>query len=187
MRIQSRFGYKILNNIDLTANMTLQSQFMPNYPTNSNDFVSNFMAPFDANFSLGFNYKRSGKNWNLSLFFAPLSSYNYKFVRYSRLASRYGIRNGRQHKEDFGTQIQPTFSATIFMNVSYSSRLEFYTNYARAYFNWENTFTMNINKYLKTTLFMHGRFDDSSRGLYSDSYGYWQFKEYMSLGLTYSW
>lgn len=187
MRIQSRFGYKILNNIDLTANMTLQSQFMPNYPTNSNDFVSNFMAPFDANFSLGFNYKRSGKNWNLSLFFAPLSSYNYKFVRYSRLASRYGIRNGRQHKEDFGTQIQPTFSATIFKNVSYSSRLEFYTNYARAYFNWENTFTMNINKYLKTTLFMHGRFDDSSRGLYSDSYGYWQFKEYMSLGLTYSW
>lgn len=187
LRLDSKFGYKILNNVNLSAKMTLQTQSMPNYPTNTRDFVSNFMAPFDANFSVGLDYKRSGKNWNLSVYFAPLSAYNYKFVRYGYLASRYGIRVGRQHKEDFGTQIQPTFNATICKNVTLNSRMEYYTNYSRAYFNWENTFKMKINKYLDATLFMHGRFDDSSRGLYSDSYGYWQFKEYMTLGLTYSW
>ncbi len=187
LRLDSKFGYKIMNNVNLSAKMTLQTQSMPNYPTNTRDFVSNFMAPFDANFSVGLDYKRSGKKWDLSVYFAPLSSYNYKFVRYGYLASRYGIREGRQHKEDFGTQIQPTLNATLCKNVTLYSRMEFYTNYSRAYFNWENTFKMKINKYLDATLFMHGRFDDSSRGLYSDSYGYWQLKEYMSLGLTYSW
>ena len=187
LRLESKFGYKILNNVNLSAKMTLETQSMPNYPTNTRDFVSNFMAPFGANFSVGLDYNRSGKKWNLSVYFAPLSSYNYKFVRYGYLASRYGIRQGRQHKEDFGTQIQPTFNATVCKNVTMSTRMEFYTNYSRAYFNLENTFKMKINKYLDATLFLHGRFDDSSRGLYSDSYGYWQFKEYMSLGLTYSW
>lgn len=187
LRLKSRFGYKMIKNVDLTVDMECKTQSMPNYPTNKNDFISNFMAPFDASFSLGLNYKRSGKKWNLSVFFAPLSSYNYKFVRYGYLASRYGIRQGRQHKEDFGTQVKPSFSATLFKNVKYTTNMEFYTTYSRAYFNWENTFTMNINKYLKTTLFLHGRFDDSARRLYSDSYGYWQLKEYMSLGLTYSW
>lgn len=187
LRLKSRFGYKILNNIDFTVDMSLQTQSMPSYPTNNPDFVSNFMAPFDANFSVGLNYKRSGKNWNLSLYFAPLSAYNYKFVRYDKLASRFGIRQGRHHKEDFGTQIKPSFNATIMKNVTLTSNMEFYTNYSRAYFNWENTIKMRINKYLESTLFMHGRFDDSSRGLYSESYGYWQLKEYMSLGITYSW
>ena len=187
LRLETKFGYKIMKNVDLSAKMTMQTQFMPNYPTNEYDFVSNFMAPFEANFSLGFDYKRNGKNWDLSVFFAPLSSYNYKFVRYSYLAERYGISPSRQHKEDFGTQIRPTFNINLFKNISWNARLEFYTNYARAYFNWENTITMSINKYLKTTLFIHGRFDDSSPGLYSESHGYWQIKEYMSLSVTYTW
>ena len=187
LRLESKFGYKIFNNINLSAKMTLQTQSMPSYPTNNPDFISNFMAPFDANFSVGLDYKRSGNGWNLSVYFAPLSSYNYRFVRYGELTSRFGIRAGRHHKEDFGTQIQPTFNATIMKNVTLNSRMEFYTNYSRAYFNWENTIKMKINKYLETTLFMHGRFDDSSRGLYSESYGYWQFKEYFALGLSYTW
>lgn len=187
LRIETKFGYKIIKNVDLTAKMTMQTQFMPNYPVNSNDFVSNFMAPFEANFSLGFDYKRNGKKWDLSVFFAPLSSYNYKFVRYGYLVERYGIKSGRHHLENFGTQLLPTFNATLLENVKWSARLEFYTDYRRSYFNWENTFTMKINRYLNTTLFLHGRFDDSSPGLYSESHGYWQLKEYMSLGVTYSW
>lgn len=187
LRLESTLGYKIATNLDLTAKMQLQTQSMPSYPTNSDDFVSNFMAPFDANFSLGFNYKRSGNNWNLSLFFAPLSAYNYKFVRYGHLASRYGMREGRQHREDFGTQVKPYMTAKLFKTVNWTSNMEFYTNYSRAYFNWENTFSVNLNRYFTATLFLHNRFDDSSVGLYSDDYGYWQIKEYMTLGLSYTW
>lgn len=187
LRLESKLGYKIAKNLDATINLKMSTQAMPSYPTNSRDFVSNFMAPFDATFSLGVDYKRSGKNWNMSLYFAPLSSYNYKFVRYSHLATRFGIREGRQHKEDFGTQVVLKPNATIFENLSWSSRMEFYTNYSRAFFEWENTFSMKLNKYFNVQLFLHSRFDDSAPGLYCEDYGYWQLKEYMTLGLTYSW
>lgn len=187
LRLQSNLGYNIVKNLDLSLDVKMQTQMMPSYPTNAPDFVSNFMAPFDASFSLGFNYSRSGKRWNASLFFAPLSSYNYKFVRHSELASRFGIKEGRQHKEDFGTKLILKPNATLFKNVTWNARLEFYSTYSRTFFEWENTINMQINRYLNATLFLHSRFDDSAPGLYSDSYGYWQLKEYMTLGITYKW
>ncbi len=187
LRLQSNLGYNILKNLDLSLDVKLQTQMMPSYPANSPDFVSNFMAPFDASFSLGFNYNRSGKNWNATLFFAPLSSYNYKFVRHSDLASRFGIKEGRQHKEDFGTKLIFKPNVNLFKNVTWNARMEFYSTYSRTFFEWENTINMQVNRYLKATLLLHSRFDDSAPGLYSDSYGYWQLKEYMTLGVTYQW
>ncbi len=187
LRLESKLGYKIIKNLSATINFWMQTQSMPSYPTNSRDFVSNFMAPFDANFSVGIDYSRSGKNWNMSIYLAPLSSYNYRFVRYAHLASRFGIREGRQHKEDFGSQIVITPNATIVKNLTWSARVEYYSNYSRAYVSAESNFTMRLSKYLKATLALYARFDDSAPGLYSDDFGYWQFKEFSTLGLTYTW
>lgn len=188
LRIESTFGYKLVKNLDLSAKMKLESQSLPNYPTNSRDFVSNFMAPFDANFSIGLNYKPSWEKFRFELYVAPLSAYNYRFVRYGNLASRYGIRAGRHHKEDFGTQVVVTVpSQRIFGIVDWYSRAEYYTNYARAFFQWENKFDISLNRYLTASLSVHARFDDSAPGLYDDEYGYWQIKEFMTLGVTYSW
>ena len=188
LRIESTFGYKLVKNLDLTVKMKLESQSLPNYPVNTPDFVSNFMAPFDANFSLGLNYKPSIWGFNPEIFFAPLSAYNYKFVRYGDLVSRYGIRDGRHHKEDFGTQLIVTIpTVKIFKIVNFWSRGEFYTNYARAFFQLETKFDVMLNKYFKASLNMHARFDDSAPGLYDNEYGYWQIKELMTFGLTYTW
>ena len=188
LRIESTFGYKLVKNLDLSAKMKLESQSLPNYPTNSPDFVSNFMAPFDANFSVGLNYKPTWEKFRFELYVAPLSAYNYKFVRYGDLASRYGIRQGRHHKEDFGTQVVLTVpTQKIFKIVDWYSRAEYYTNYSRAFFQWENKFDISLNRYLTASLSLHARFDDSAPGLYDDEYGYWQIKEFMTLGVTYSW
>ena len=188
LRIESTFGYKLVKNLDLAAKMKLESQSLPNYPTNSHDFVSKFMAPFDANFSVGLNYKPTWKKFRCEIYFAPLSAYNYRFVRYGNLTSRYGIRSGRHHKEDFGTQLVVTVpTLRIFGIVDWYSRAEYYTNYARAFFQWENKFDVSLNRYLTASLSVHARFDDSAPGLYDDEYGYWQIKEFMTLGITYSW
>ncbi|MBQ3243475.1 MAG: DUF3078 domain-containing protein [Bacteroidaceae bacterium] len=188
LRIESTFGYKLVKNLDLSAKMKLESQSLPNYPTNSPDFVSNFMAPFDANFSVGLNYKPTWEKFRFELYVAPLSAYNYKFVRYGDLAGRYGIRQGRHHKEDFGTQVVLTVpTQKIFKIVDWHSRAEYYTNYSRAFFQWENKFDISLNRYLTASLSLHARFDDSAPGLYDDEYGYWQIKEFMTLGVTYSW
>lgn len=188
LRIESTLGYKMVKNLDITMKVKLESQSLPNYPTNNPDFVSNFMAPFDANFSVGINYKPTWKKFRMEIFCAPLSAYNYRFVRYGDLISRYGIRKGRHHKEDFGTQFIVTVPRQKIMKlVEWYSRAELYTNYARTFFQWENSFDVSLNRYLTASLSLHARFDDSAPRLYDDEYGYWQIKELMTLGVTYSW
>lgn len=187
LRLESNLGYKIINNLDVSCNFKMQTQSMPSYPANSDVFVSNFMAPFDASFSLGLKYVTSGKNWNIDLFVAPLSSYNYRFVRYQHLVDRFGMPDGKKHRHDYGTQIVFKPNVTLMTNITWSSRLEFYTNYARTFFEWENHFKFKINRYFDTNLLLHTRFDDNARGLYDSTLGFWQLKEYFTLGVSYSW
>ena len=188
LRIESNLGYKLIKNLDATVKVKLESQSMPSYYTNSHDFASNFMAPFDANFSVGLNYKPTIKKIRLEIFFAPLSAYNYRFVRYGKLTSRYGIRAGRHHKEDFGTQLMITVPRQkISQLVNWYSKAEFYSNYARTFFQWENKFEVSLNRYLTASLNLYARFDDSAPRLKDEEFGYWQLKEFMTLGVTYSW
>ncbi len=188
LRLESTLGYKLIKNFDITAKSKLETQMLPNYPSNSYNFVSKFMAPFDATFSVGVNYKPQWKNISLSVFLAPLSAYNYKFVRYDNLVSRYGIKEGRHHREDFGTQLVVEVpSATFFKILNWWSRAEFYTNYARSFFSWENKFDIKLTRYFSVSMLVHTRFDDSSPGLKDKKHGYWQLKEYMTMGFTYSW
>lgn len=188
LRLESTFGYKLVNKLDLTVKSKLETQSLPNYPTNSYDFVSKFMAPFDATFSVGLNYKPTWKNFSLTVFLAPLSAYNYRFVRYDHLVSRYGIRETRHHREDFGTQLVVEVPTATFFNIlQWWSRAEFYTNYARSFFSWENRFDIKLNRYFSVSMLVNTRFDDSSPGLKDEKYGYFQLKEYMTLGFSYSW
>ena len=188
LRIESNLGYKIVKNLDVTVKVKLESQSMPSYYTNSHDFASNFMAPFDANFSLGINYKPTLKKIRVEIFCAPLSAYNYRFVRYGKLISRYGIRAGRHHKEDLGTQLMITVPRQkISQLVNWYSKAEFYSNYARTFFQWENKFDVSLNRYLTASLNLYARFDDSAPRLKDEEFGYWQLKEFMTLGVTYSW
>lgn len=188
IRLESTFGYKMVKNLDVAAKMKLETQSLPNYPTNSPDFVSNFMAPFDANFSIGLNYKPTWEKFKLEVYFAPLSAYNYRFVRHGSLASRYGISEGRYHKEDFGTQVVVTVpTVRLFKIIDFWSRAEYYTNYSRSFFQFETKFDFVVNKYFSASLMFHTRFDDSAVGLKDDDLGYWQIKEFLTLGVTYAW
>ena len=51
---------------------------------------------------------------------------------------------------------------------------------------WENTFSFNFNKYISAKLFLYPRFDDSSINYRSEGGSYFMFKEWLSLGLDYS-
>jgi hypothetical protein len=48
---------------------------------------------------------------------------------------------------------------------------------------WENTLTFQFNRYISTNLFIYPRFDDSEE---KTTNTYWQLKEYLSVGFTYS-
>lgn len=188
LKLETTVGYRLVKNLDIAARMALETQMLASYPVNTPDYVSNFMAPFDANFSIGLNFKPKWRNFAIEVYFAPLSAYNYKFVRHGELVTRYGIREGRHHLEDFGTQLIVTVpTVKLFKIVDFWTKAEYYTNYVRSFFQMETKFDIALTKYFSASLSMHARFDDSAPGLYDEDYGYWQFKELMTLGLTYSW
>jgi hypothetical protein len=188
LRIESTFGYKLVKNLDVAAKMKLETQSLPYYPVNQKNFTSNFFAPFDANASIGLNYKPSIGNFNFEIYVAPLSAFNYKYVRFSDIALNYGIEAGRKYKMDYGTQVVITIpTVRIFKIVDFWTRAEYYTDYHRAFFQWETKFDLALTKYFRASLMLHARFDDSAPGLKDENFGYWQFKELMTFGVSYAW
>ena len=193
LRLESTFGYKIVKSLDLAAKLKVESQMLPNYPVNTHDFISNCLAPLDANASIGFNFKPNLGNFKLEVFLAPLSAYNFRYVHYNRLAGSLGINDdngfdlGRgRARQDFGTQLVvtvPTYQLTSFLDVY--SRLEYYTNYHRAFFQWETKFNVALSKYFTASLMLNARFDDSVN--MHDEWKFWQLKELFTLGVAYAW
>ena len=188
LRFTSKLNYKGMKNFYYTVQAQVWTQFLPFYDANQTNYRSNFMAPFNANFSFGIDFKPTISKGSLSVYLAPLSAYNYRFVRYGDLAvAHYGIRKGRHHYEDFGTKLEVNATLKLLKNFTWKTRFYYYTTYARVEHDWENTFSFSFNKYISAEMFIHSRFDDKARSLRSDDYGYWQLYQNMMLGLSYTW
>ena len=188
LRFTSKLNYKGMKNFYYTVQAQVWTQFLPFYDANQTNYRSNFMAPFNANFSFGIDFKPTISKGSLSVYLAPLSAYNYRFVRYGDLAvAHYGIREGRHHYEDFGTKLEVNATLKLLKNFTWKTRFYYYTTYARVEHDWENTFSFSFNKYISAEMFIHSRFDDKARSLRSDDYGYWQLYQNMMLGLSYTW
>ncbi|MBR2318437.1 MAG: DUF3078 domain-containing protein [Bacteroidaceae bacterium] len=202
--LESTFGYKLVKNLDLAAKVKGETQTLPNYPSNSPTFISNFAAPLDVNASIGLNYKPTFGDFKMEVYLAPISSYNLRYVCYEDLAYTFGLPvddNGNQKlfRHDFGTQLVvtiPTYKITSFLDVY--SRLEYYiSGYTdkepgiRNFFQWETKFNVALSKYFTASLMLHTRFDDSVNldALTDEAreWRHWQLKELFTLGVAYAW
>lgn len=202
IRLESTFGYKLVQYLDLAAKVKGETQTLPYYPSNAEAFSSNFLAPLDVNASLGLNYKPEFGNFKMEVFLAPISSYNFRYVRFANLAPSFGLvdadGNPLRLRHDFGTQLVvtiPTYKLTSFLDVY--SRLEYYlSGYTdnepgvRNFFQWETKFNVALSKYFTASLMLHTRFDDTivlGEDEVSKKWGHWQFQELFTLGVAYTW
>jgi hypothetical protein len=103
---------------------------------------------------------------------------------YSWFPSRHGIDADKHYKLDPGSQLTADLTWKLNENVTWKSRLWGFTSYQRAEIEWENTFQLKVSKYITANIFLYPRFDDGNAP--DDDLGYWQFKEYTSIGLSYS-
>ena len=87
-------------------------------------------------------------------------------------------------KNDFGSEFTVDLTWQLMEMLKWKTRLYGYTSYERAELEWENTFTLQFNKWISAQLFVYPRFDDGVTR--DDHHGYWQFKEYISIGFQYS-
>ena len=184
LRLESTLGYKLVKSLDLAAKVKAETQSLPYY--NGDALQSAFISPLDANASLGLNYKPDLGKFKMEIYLAPFSGYNCRYVYHDELTAAYGIETGSHFKQDFGTQLVvtiPTYQLTSFLDVY--SRLEYYTDYHRVFFQWETKFNVALSKYFTASLMLNTRFDDSV--IAHENWKFWQLKELFTLGVAYSW
>lgn len=185
IRYTGKIGLQATKKWYYTFQLIAATQFMRSYGTNSNNVNSDFLSPFTLNASIGMDYNIKMLNNSLTgtIHMAPIA-YNLKYVGRAALATNYGIDEGRHAKNDFGSEITVDFTWKFRNNISWKSRLYAYTAYNRTEIDMENTFTFQLTSLLSAKLFVYPRFDDSR--IRDDHHGYFEFKEYSSIGFSYS-
>lgn len=185
LRLTSKFGLQATKRWYYTLQMIAYTQFTHGYKSNDRFVYSDFLSPFNLNLSLGMDYNVEACNKKLTgtIHLAPFA-YNFKYVERSPLAKRNGLEEGKHTLHDFGSQFTVDLKWAFSDNIQWQTRLYGFTTYSRTEMEWENTFTFQFNKYISTKLFVYPRFDDCTGR--DDHHGYWQFKEFFSLGFSYT-
>ena len=186
-RLNSKLGVRAIKNLYYTLTGEFKTQFFSNYKTNTNDLISSFLSPAQLKFSLGMDYKLEKSKYKLSLMGAPLS-YTFIYISNDKIVnpSSFNVDPGHTSANMFGSEITANLTWQIANNISWVSKFEYFTTYEKVIANWENTFEFKLNRYLSTKFFLHSRFDDGVT-LSEDNDTYFQFKEMLTFGLSYTW
>jgi hypothetical protein len=181
LRLTNNLGVQATGRWYYSVQLQSWTQFLPKYNSNSNYVYSDFMSPFESVLSVGMDYKYNKSNFNFTLHLAPLA-YDFKYVDRDDLTSRYGVKGNHHSYETIGSNITATWTVKLLKELSWNSRMYYFTNYEKIQVEWENTFTFTINKYLSSQFYVYPRFDDSY--VTDKSNAVIQFKEWLSLGLN---
>jgi hypothetical protein len=188
IRLTSKVGLQAANKWYYTLQLLAYTQFYRGLKANKDITFSDFMSPFNLNAGIGMDYKIDWMNHRITgtVNLSPIAV-NYRYVDRADLAKSFGVRieDGHTHSlTDFGSQITASVEWKMNDVVTWKSRLYGFTSFHRAELEWENTFQLKVSKYITANLFLFPRFDDSN--IEDEKLGYWQFKEYSSLGFSYS-
>ena len=185
LRFTSKLGLQAHKRWYYTLQLLTYTQFARGYKANDEFVYSDFFSPFKLNVGIGMEYKVEALNKKLtgSLNFLPLS-FNFTYVGRKALTSRNGITGDHHTLEDFGSQFTANLQWKLTDQVTWKTRFYANTSYHSALVEWENQFQLQISKYISANLFLYPRYDDSN--MYDDELGYFQFQEYSSLGISYT-
>lgn len=185
IRLTSKIGLQAHKNWYYTAQVIMNTQFAPGRKDNKTTIFSDFMSPFNMNISLGMDYTVKTNNGKLtgSVHIAPLA-YNLKYVGRPELVKSFGLKEGTNTLSDFGSQFTVDLVWTPWNFFKWQMRMYGYTTYEKIVFECENTLSFKFNKFISANVFIFPRFDDGAKRV--EDYSYWQFKEYLSLGFSYS-
>ena len=185
-RINSKLGIRAIKNLYYTLSGEFQTQFFSNYKTNTNDLISTFFSPANLKLSLGLDYKQNKNKYNLSILGNPFS-WRYVYLANDKIVnpSQFNVEAGKRRASLFGSEITANVTWKIRDNLTYRTKFDYFPTYEKVIMNWENTFEFKFNRYLSTKVFLHGRFDDGVT-LTDDNRTYFQFKEMLTFGLSYT-
>ena len=185
LRLTSKLGLQASKKWYYTLQMLAVTQFVRGYKSNDPAVYSDFLSPLTIDLSLGMDYTVEAMNKHLkgTIHFAPLA-YKFHYVDRLALAPTFGLKEGHHTLHDLGSLVTADLTWTFTDNIKWQTRFYAFTTYKGVTMEWENTFSFKFNKYISTNLFAYPRFDDTVSP--DAHHGYWQFKEFASIGFTYS-
>ena len=187
IRYTGKVGLQAANRWYYTLQMLAYTQFYHGLKSNNTKVFSDFMSPFNLSVGLGMDYKVQALANKLTgtINMSPLAV-NYRYVDRADLAASFGVKTPvHSHSlTDFGSQITASLTWQVNDVLSWKTRIYGFSSYHRSEVEWENTFTLRVSKYISANLFLFPRFDDANNR--DENLGYWQFKEYSSLGFSYN-
>lgn len=187
LRLTSKLNLKAIRNWNYTIEAQGNTQMLNHYNGNdkSQGLKSRFLSPADASLTIGMDFKKGFKRGSVSIYPGPLS-YKMTYVGDLNLGTMYGLEEGKKMRSDLGSKLEVNFDYKITNNISYKTRFYYFTGrYEYVQMDWENTLNFQVSKYISTKLFFHTRFDDLVTP--NENWHYFQFKQYLMLGLNYAW
>lgn len=185
--LSSKLGIQAVKNWFYTVSAEANTQFLPGYKSNDRRTYSKFLSPLDVYVSIGMDWKPTFKNGNsFSLALLPLS-YKMRYISdpEETIHSSYNMV-GKDFQQDFGSKIEFKSQVKIVKDLTWRSRCYYFTSYEYAEAELENVFSFQFNKYISSEVYSLWRFDDNrAKKYYDHTLGYFQFKEYFTLGLSY--
>jgi hypothetical protein len=185
IRFTSKVGLQATKHWYYTLQLQAYTQFTKGYKSNDPKVYSDWFSPFNLNLGLGMDYKVETENKRLTgtVNLSPIAV-NYRYVGRIDLGPSYGLDPGKHSMVEFGPNMTADLVWKFNDVVTWKTRFYAFTSFKRAEIEWENTFELRVSKYITANLFLFPRFDDAS--IYDDDLGFWQFKEYSSLGFAYT-
>ena len=189
LQINSTFGIKAARRWYYSLTGQFKTQVFTSYATNTRNMTSAFLSPGELNLGLGmtYNYVSGKKRFSFDASISPLS-YNLKIcIRPDDVLAHaaYGISPDKKCAQNVGSSAEVKISWKIIDNITFNSRLFFFTDYSRLEADWENTLAMDINKYLTTQIYVHARYDTQTSPVENAEWRKLQLKEILSFGVSY--
>lgn len=190
LRYTTNAGYKAWKNLYYSLQVILKTQLAPNYQKNTDNITSEFLAPLEVTVAPGMKWDiKWGKKRPLTgtLNVAPLAM-KIIYVKNDDIVKNYGIDEGKNSKTTFGPNITLNTRWQVCRQIAWTSRMYWMSNYSYNIWQWENTIDFTVTKIITAQMYLYPRFDDSSDRKYSDGgeMSHFMFKEWLSLGLKYS-
>ena len=183
-QINSKLGIKAVKDWYYTVSVLFKTQLFNSYPANSTTRSSAFFSPGEFNVGVGMSYNKkiAPKKFETSVMLAPLS-YNLKFSLDKELAAKAGIKDDKLYENQVGSSLEGTFKWEFYPNLTWTSRVFYFTDYKSALADIETGLNFVFNRFFSTRIYLQARFDDSIEA--NKDKKYMQFKELLSFGFNY--
>ncbi len=161
----SQLGYRLGKSWKLSFLTTLRSQFARGYEfpaDTTRSLVSKGFSPAYSVIAPGIEYS-APKYFKAML--SPITNKNNIVMDNVNIdETRYGVEEGKKVFAQFGAYFTATFEAEILKNITYSTKIDLFSNYLlnpqNVDVNWNNKLVLKVNEWLNVAITTELIYDD---------------------------